>query len=43
MEILSKLKLDDGFPVVNLIGAKHNFDAKKEELRGRILFIILIR
>lgn len=27
MEILTKLKLDEGFPVVNFIGCRHNFDS----------------
>jgi len=26
IEILTKLKLDEGFPVVNMIGCRHNFD-----------------
>lgn len=35
MDILTKLKLDDGYPVVNFIGARHDFNAKPNELRGK--------
>lgn len=34
MEILTKLKLDDGFPVVNFIGARHDFE-NVEKQRGK--------
>lgn len=35
MDIISKIKLDDGYPVVNFIGCKHDFNAKPESLRGK--------
>lgn len=31
MDILTKIKLDDGYPVVNFIGARHDFNKKIEE------------
>ena len=31
MDILTKVKLDDGYPVVNFIGARHDFNKKPEE------------